>query len=223
MREDRKRGGKLLVILLSVIVLLLAVAGILFGLAMSDPNEPLPPDGKTDSSAVAVKLVSAAATGEPAKLTGEEVSAMLTQKLAQGKQSAVQGVRLTVNSDNTVAAYLPVVYKGIKLGVSANLTVGWDATKNLIRVAVNSMKIGRLPVNSARMLSRVKDKLPQGVEVQGSVLSIAPDLLGAYAMPNDAMANISGLSVEDQKFVVNVTADLGRLTEYLKEKLKSLL
>jgi len=223
MRENRKRGRKPLAIVLSVLVLLLAVIGILSAMVLSDPNEPLA--GNTDASAVSAKIAiaAAAATGKPAQLTGEEVGAMLSQKLAQGKQSTVRGVRLTVNSDNTVAAYLPVVYKGIKLGVSANLTVGWDGTKNGIRVAVNSMRIGRLPVNPARMLLRVKEKLPQGVEEQDGVLYIVPQMFGSYEMPNDAPGNISALEVRDGKFLLSFSVNMSKLKEYLEEQMKSLL
>lgn len=224
MRENQKRGNKPLAIVLSVLVLLLAVIGVLSAMALSDPNEPLTEN--TDASAASAKIAIAAAatTGKPAQLTGEEASAMLSQKLAQGgKQNDVRGVRLTVNSDNTVAAYLPVTYKGIKLGVSANLTVGWDGTKNEIRVAVNSMKIGRLPVNPARMLLRVKEKLPQGVKEQDGVLYIAPQMFGSYEMPNDAPGNISGLEVRDGKFLLSFSVDMSKLKEFLEEQLKSLL
>lgn len=223
MRENRKRGRKPLAIVLSVLVLLLAVIGVLSAMVLNDPNEPLA--GNTDASAASAKIAiaAAAATGKPAQLTGEEAGAMLSQKLAQGRQSAVRGVRLTIKSDNTVAAYLPVVYKGIKLGVSANLTVGWDGTKNEIRAAVNSMKIGRLPVNPAQMLPRVKEKLPQGVEEQGGVLYIAPQMFGSYEMPNDAPGNISGLEVRDGKFFLSFSVDMSKLKEYLEEQLKSLL
>lgn len=223
MRENRKRGRKPLTIVLSVLVLLLAVIGVLSAMVLSDPNEPLA--GNTDTSAASAKIAiaAAAATGKPAQLTGEEAGAMLNQTLAQGKQNAVWGVRLTVNSDNTVAAYLPVVYKGIRLGISVNLTVGWDGTKNKIRVAVNSMKIGRLPVNPERMLLRVKEKLPQGVEEQDSVLYIAPQMFGSYEMPNDAPGNINGLEVRDRKFILSFSVDMSKLKEYLEEQLKSLL
>ncbi|MGX8709187.1 hypothetical protein ACRQU7_06225 [Caproiciproducens sp. R1] len=208
---------------MSVLVLLLAVIGILFALALNDPNAPLVPSGETDSAAVTVKLLVAAGTGKPAELTGEEVSSLMTRKLAQNGQNTVSGVRLTVNSDNTVAAYLPVSYKGMKLGVSANLTVGWDSAKNNIRAAVNSLKIGRLPVDPAWALSRAMDSLPDGTEREGNVLYLPPPVFGTYEMPNDAPGNIGGLEVRDGKFLLNFSANMPELEKYLQEKLKSFL
>ncbi|MBW7571658.1 hypothetical protein [Caproiciproducens faecalis] len=204
-------------------MLLLAAAGILFVLALNDPNPPLVPAGQTDTSAVAAKLLVSAGSGKPAELTGEEVSALMTEKLAQNGRDAVSGVRLTVNSDNTVGAYLPVTYQGMKLGVSANLTVGWNSTKNNIRVVVNSMKVGRLPVNPAWILPKVSDSLPKGTELEGNVLYLPPQMFGTYEMPNDAPGNISGLEVRDGKFLLNFTVDMAKLKDYLSEQLKSLL
>ncbi len=208
---------------MSVFVLLLAVIGILFALALNDPNEPLALSGEMDSSAVTAKLLVAAGTGKPAELTGEEVGALMTRKLAQNGQSAVSGVRLTVNSDNTVDAYLPVFYKGMKLGVSANLTVGWDSAKNNIRAAVNSLKIGRLPVDPAWVLSRATGSLPKSVEREGAVLYLPPTMFGTYEMPNDAPGNISGLEVRNGKFLLNFSVNMPELEKYLQEKLKSFL
>ncbi|MDF1493248.1 hypothetical protein [Caproiciproducens sp. CPB-2] len=208
---------------MSVPVLLLAVVGILFALALNDPNAPLAPGGETDSSAVTAKLLVAAGTGKPAELTGEEVGALMTQKLAQNGQRAVSGVRLTVNSDNTVDAYLPVSYKGMKLGVSANLTVGWDSAKKEIRAAVNSVKIGRLPVDPAWALSHAMDSLPKGAGREGNILYLPPPMFGTYEMPNDAPGSISGLEVRYRKFLLNFSVDMAKLEDYLKEQLKSIL
>lgn len=215
MKTTQKRS-KTPVIVISVFVFLLAAAGIAFGLALNDPNPPIVPSGQTDS--IAVKLIHAAVTGDPARLSEEEVSALASHKLARGGK--VQGVRLSINDNHTVNVYLPVAYKGLRLGFSAVVLPGWDSTAKQMTATVQSVRIGRLPVPPRWFLSRVKKEAPQGLTVQGNRILISSSLLGGIPLTDNHVAYINGLSVSDHVFLVNVTADLNGLKNYLENFLK---
>ncbi|MCY1712736.1 hypothetical protein [Caproiciproducens galactitolivorans] len=215
--KTTQKHSKTPAIVISVFVFLLAAAGIAFGLALNDPNPPLVPSGQTDS--IAVRLIHAAVTGEPARLSEEEVSALVSHKLARdgGK---VQGVRFSINDNHTVNVYIPAAYKGLRLGFSAVVSPGWDSTAKQMTAAVQSVRIGRLPVPPRWFLSRVKKEAPQGLTVQGNQIRIPSSLLGGIPLTDNHVAYINGLSVSDHVFLVNVTADLNGLKNYLENFLK---
>ena len=214
----QKRGKKPLIFIVSFVALLLMIIGILFALILNDPNQPIATGAKTDTGVA--KLVKAAVTGAPAQLSSEEMNAILAAKLAKGTQTKIKGVRFTINGDNTVDAYVPVDYKGIRFGVSANLTVAPAAEKQ-ISATINSMKIGRLPVNPAWVLSYGKTVLPKEVGVDGNVLHVNADLLNTYVLENMVGANISSLTVANQNFVVGVSGNIDKLKTYIEQNLKS--
>lgn len=214
----QKRSKKPLIIILSFVALLLVILGVAFGLALSDPNVPITASGQTNTGVV--KIIKAAVTGAPAHLSAEEMNAILAEKLAGGSQTKVRGVRFTINPNDTVDVYLPIDYKGVKFGMSGNLTFGAAAEKQ-ISATVNSIRIGRLPVNPAWLLQYGKEVLPKEISVNGSVLQVDSSLIGTYILANDAPASISSLTVADQSFVVGVSSNLDKLKEYIEQNLKS--
>jgi hypothetical protein len=214
----KKSGGKPLIIILSVVALLLIILGILFGLALSDPNEPITPG--TKASAGAAKLVASVATGVPARLSCEEANDIVAARLAKSEQTKVKSMRFTINSDHTVNAYLPVEYKGMKFGMNANVTLS-AADEKQICATVNSMNIGRLPVNPAWALQNGKAVLPKDISVDGNALHINTRLLDTYVLEDMVGININSLMVEDQSFVVGVSGNLDKLKGYIEQNLKS--
>lgn len=214
----QKSGKKPLIIILSVVILLLVVLGILFGLALSDPNEPITAVKQTSTGTV--KLVKAAVTGEPASLTVDEMNSILAAKFAKSTQSKINGIRLSIGSNHAVNAYVPINYKGIKFGVSANLTVGAAADKQ-ISATVNSMKIGRLPVDPAWLLQNGKASLPSGIRVNGNILTMDTSLLDTYVVGDMVGVNLNSLTVADDQFVVSVSGNLEKLKEYIAQNLQS--
>lgn len=214
----QKSGRKPLIIVLCIVVALLVIIGIVFGLALSDPNPPIVPG--TKASAGTAKLVAAVATGVPAHLSAEEVNDILAEKLAKSKGTKVLGVRLTVNSDQTVNAYMPVNYKGVRFGLNANLTLV-SAEENTIAARVNSVQIGRLPANKGWTLSLLQKKLPKQVSLDGDVLRLNTQMLDTYLLQDIVGININSLSTEDQGFVIGVSGNFDKLKDYIQEHLKS--
>ncbi len=214
----QKHGKKPLIIVLSVVILLLATLGILFGLALNDPNVPITAD-ETDTAVA--KIITAAAAGKPTHLSAEEMGAILTAKLAQSKQTKVRGVRFSINSNNTVDAYLPVVYKGVKFGVSANLMVSSNTAEKQICAVVNSIKVGRLPVNPVWLLQYGKAELPNSVSANGNVLRVNTSLFSTYVLGDMVGVDINAVTVADPDFVVSVSGNLDKLKEYITQNLKS--
>lgn len=214
----QKSGKKPLIITLSVVVLVLAILGVTFGLALNDPNEPITAGNQAETGIT--KLVAAAVTGVPANLSSEEVNDILAAKLTENTQSKIKGIRFTINNDQTVDAYLPVGYKGIKFGVSANLTVS-TATENQVSATVNSMKIGRLPINPSQVLKYGKAILPNEITMDGNVLRVNTEQLKVYVLENMVEVNVSSLTVSDKNFVVGVSGNLDKLNEYIAKNYKS--
>ena len=207
----QKSGKKPLIIVSSIVILLLAIIGIMFALALSDPNASITPVEQTKTGVE--KLVKAAVTGEPAQLSAEEMNAILVQ-------TKVKNVRFMINSNNTADAYAPVEYKGIKFRVSANLTIT-TASEKQISATVNSMKIGRLPVNPTLLMQYCKEVLPKEISVDKNVLRIDSSLLDTYILGDMVGMNINSLTIADQSFVVNVTGNLDKLKDYITKNLQS--
>jgi hypothetical protein len=216
MISEKRSARKPLFILLWMIGIILVVIGILTVLMMSDPNQDRTfPVAKSDT--VVAKLGVAAVTGEPARLTAEEVNGLLAAR------SSAQPVDFSINSDDTVGVYLPVNYKGIHLGVSATLTVGYDSTKKQILAEVHSAQIGRLPVQPAWALNYLKKNLPQGVSVSGNDVRADASLFTTRILANSVGLELSGLEVTGGYFVLNVSGNTDELKNYILQKLPSYL
>ncbi|XOQ48610.1 MAG: DUF2140 domain-containing protein [Eubacteriales bacterium] len=215
MKITRKRS-KIRIIMLSVFVFLLAAAGIAYALARSDPNPPLAAAEHADG--IAVRMMQAAVTGEPVCLTEEEAGFLLSRSLTRDKR--IQGVRLSINDDQTVNVYVPVLYKQMPLGISAVVAPGLDSASKQITAAVQSVRIGRLPVPPGWFLSQVKKEAPDRFQVQGNTVRMQSSLLSGLSLSNGNILHLSGLSVSDDGFLVNITADMDTLKNYLERFLK---
>lgn len=215
MKTARKRS-KIPIIMLSVFVFLLSAVGIAYALARSDPNPPLAAAEHTDG--IAVRMMKAAVTGEPALLTEEEASLLLSRSLTRDER--IQGVRLSINDDQTVNVYVPVLYKQMRLGISTVVAPGWDSASKQITATVQSVRIGRLSVPRGWFLSRVKREAPDRFQVQGNTVLVQSPLPSGLSLSNGNILYLSGLSVSDDGFLVNITADMNTLRNYLEKFLK---
>lgn len=207
---------KPLFFVLSVVAVLLIVIGILTALALSDPNRD---QGKAapDSGTALTKLGVAAISGEPARLTADEMNSLLASKFP------VQTPRLTVNADESVQIYAPVNYKGIHVGVTANVTIGCDPNRHIIYAAVHSLYLGRLPVDPSLGLKLAKGDSAQRITVDGSVLSTDSTLFDFGLLSEAAGMEISDIQVKDGDFVIGVSGDLTKLREFIVQAMPSVL
>ena len=208
---QKRNGKKPLFIVLSIFAGILVIMGILTALMLSDPNRNVAAAAKTDT--VAVKLGIAALSGEPARLTAEELNGFLSERFAS------QPPQCYINSDDTVAVYLPVDYQGIHLGVVANFTVGFNSAQEQIFAEVHSVQVGRLPVQPALALNLFKKKFPQGIYVSGNVMRADISLLNAKIFGNLVGLQISGVEVTGRYFVLNVTGNADKLKEFIVQTL----
>lgn len=213
----KKNGGKKpLIIALSVFGAILILFGIAAALALSDPNRGQSA-AKADAGNVLAKLGVAAISGEPARLTADEVNGLLAE------QFPAHTPQLSVSGDNTVNVYVPVNYKGIHLGITANVTLGYDSAKQQLYAVTHSLHLGRLPVDPAFGLRFLKNNLPKSMAAEGNVIhtdSTASDsgLLG------DAMGlQITGLDVTGGYFVLRVSGNLSQLRDFIVQTLPGAL
>lgn len=212
---QKRSGKKPLFIVLSIFAGILIVIGILTVLMLSDPNRNAGAAAKSDT--VIAKLGVAAISGEPARLTAEELNGFLAEKFPS------QTPRCYINPDDTVGVYIPVNYKGIHLGVISNFTVGYNSSQEQIFAEVHSLQIGRLPVQPSLALQLLKGKFPQGVTVNGDVVRADMSLFGTQMFGDMIGLQISGLEVTGRYFVLNVTGNADRLKEFIVQTLPGYL
>ncbi len=212
---QKRSGKKPLFIVLSIFAGILIVIGILTILMLSDPNRNMAPAAKSDT--VLAKLGVAAISGEPARLTAEELNGLLAEKLPS------QAPRCYINPDDTVGVYLPVNYKGIHLGVISNFTIGYNTSQEQIFAEVHSVQIGRLPVQPALALNLLKGNLPEGVTVNGNVIRADMALFSTQIFGDMVGLQVSGLEVTGRYFVLNVTGNADKLKEFIVQTLPGYL
>lgn len=213
----KKRSTKKpLFIVLSIFAGILILLGILVYLMLSDPNRNTV-GAATKPDTVLAKLGVAAISGEPARLTAEEVNTLLAARFDS------QPPRCYINPDDTVGVYVPLNYQGIHLGVTANLTLGCNSPQQQIFAEVHSVQVGRLPVQPALALRLVKGKFPEGVSVSGNVVSADTSLFSTQVLENTVGLEISGLEVTGRYFVLNITGNAEKLKEFIVQSLPDYL
>lgn len=212
----KKSGGKKpLIIALSVFGAILILFGVAAALALSDPNRGQSA-AKADGN-VLVKLGVAAISGEPARLTADEVNGLLAE------QFPVHTPQLSVSGDNTVNVYTPVNYKGIHLGVTANVTLGYDPAKQQLYAVMHSLHLGRLPVDPAFGLRFLKNNLPKSIAAEGNVVHTDSTASDSGLLGDTMGLQISGLDVIDGCFVIRVSGNLGQLRDFIVQTLPGAL
>lgn len=197
-RKEKSRAGKVLTAALSVLAVLLFVVCVLSWLVLNDPQagKVLPAQ---PSNAVAKTVLKSVVTGQECGFTPDEMSGYLQYLIAKESGAAdgdgIEAAVLTAGTDNTANLYLPVRFRGKSFGVTANVTPSCDSEEDRMVFRVNSMKIGRLPVNPAWALGFVKDRLPGGLTVQGSEVSREASLLSLSAGDSSADLKVTQLGM----------------------------
>lgn len=213
----KKNGGKKpLIIALSVFGAILILFGIAAALALSDPNRGQSA-AKADAGNVLAKLGVAAISGEPARLTTDEVNGLLAE------QFPAHTPQLSDGGENTVNVYAPVNYKGIHLGVTANVTLGYDSAKQQLYAVLHSLHLGRLPVDPAFGLRFLKNNLPKSIAAEGNVVHTDSTASDSGLLGGAMGLQISGLDVISGNFVIRVSGNLGQLRDFIVQTLPNAL
>jgi hypothetical protein len=170
-RKEKSGGNRILTVVLSVAAGILIILGILTALVLSTPhanqiNKPVAPSGE-----LMKKVLTGAISGQECSLTEDEVNGFIGQKYVPGSLPTIHGavirrVILSFREDNTADVFLPLEYQSRVYDVSANLTPSYSGGQLVMRV--NSVDIGRLPVNPAWAVPMLMEAMPSAFTVNGT-------------------------------------------------------
>jgi hypothetical protein len=210
--SEKKRGHAGTVVL-SVLAVLLAAAGVVSWMALNDPNAGKGLEKTPPSEALALKAAKSAITGQEALFEPTEVSGflnyLLDQEKSRGAALPTDGVAFSAGTDDTADLYLPVTYAGKRLGVTLEGTPSVDSANGRIVFKVKSLHVGRLPVDPAWALGFVKDRLPQEISAEGAELDFPLPDVGVSAGGVSVGLTLKSLRMENGKLGVKTAAKLG--------------
>ena len=211
-RSEKKRGHAGTVIL-SVLAVILAGAGIVSWLVLNDPNAGKGLENTPPSEALALKAAKSAITGQEALFEPTEVSGflnyLLDQEKSRGAALPADRVAFSAGADNTADLYLPVTYAGKRLGVTMEGTPSVDSANGRIVFTVRSLHVGRFPFDPAWALGFVKNRLPEEISVQGAELDFPLPDVGVSAGGVSVALSLKSLRMENGKLGVKTAAKLG--------------
>lgn len=211
--EHQMRGkSKVWVAVLSVLAGVLILIGILAALALNDPNRGLPP-AAPQSGALYAKLGAAALGGEPARLSADEVNSYLAAEYPG------LSPHLSIRSDDSVDAYVSVAKRGMQFGLTANLTVRFDASRQQIVLQLRSFHVGRLPVPPGFALRFAGGRLPQGITAEEDALRADLPALWSGEIAGLAGLRLTDLKVGGGSFVATAAADPDKFREFIVQSL----
>lgn len=213
--EETNKKGRPWLIILSVAAVILILIGILTFLALSDPGRNTVP-AAPNTGTVYAKLGAAALSREPAQITQEELNGFLASKFG------AMPPQCKINPDNSLELYVPVNYKGIRIGVTANLTAEYNPSRQQLAMQFRSVSVGRLPVPPALALKLAGNRLPHGISVEGSVLYADISLLVGSDLSSATGVEITGIELFGGKLMVSVAGDPDRFREFVVQSLPDL-
>lgn len=213
---EEKHTNKAVVVVLSVVAGILVVIGILTMLALNDPNRGVAA-AKADTGKFLAKLGVAALSKQPAEFSQDEVNGLLAARLPS------HPVRCSIDPDNTVTVYAPVNYKGIRLGVTANVLPDYDTGSQQLLLKVKSVHVGLLPVPPSFALQLGRAFLPPDAAVQGDTARVGSSLLFGRDLDSSAGIEVTGFEVKDGKAIVSASANSDKFREFIVQSLPNLL
>ena len=216
--DETKKSKKGLAIGIAVVLLLLAAVGITIGLALSDPYADTV-QAAAQPETVVTKLAESLLTGEPAVLTKEEVSGLLAGQVdgLQGGGFQVLGLQCVSVEDGIAEFYIPVSFSGLRLGVSAQFTVG------CIWAELQSVHLGRLPVKTEWVMGAAEALLPAQVSVEGNTLSIPSSFFDEQVLGGAVGVTVQDLRATPEGFLVQVQGNLERIQSSIGQYLEQFL
>lgn len=208
-----KRKGWIIV--LSVVAAILIVIGILTAMALNDPGRNSAPVPASTGS-MFTKLGAAALSGEPAQITQDELNGLLTSRFGSMPPQCI------IKEDKTLDVYVPVNYKGIRIGVTANVAMKFNPSRQQLSMQLNSVSVGRLPISPALALRLAKNRLPSGFSAEENVIYADVSTLVGNDMSNATGVDITGMDIFDGKLVITVAGDPDRFRDFVVQSLPEL-
>lgn len=220
--EEKKKSRKGLIAVLVVLAVLIVGIGATVGLALSDPYAKAVSAGVQPDTTVR-KLMDAVLTGDPVTLTRDEVNGLIAEKLAGLPAEGMQLLDLQCVSTKEGCAefYAPVSFRGLRLPLSAQLELGCDGEE--LWAKVQSVHLGRLPVPTQWMLAALKSVAPPEVSIVEEKISMPASFFDENILGGSVGLTVQSLSVTDTGFLVDVTGNLDRLEEGIRQKLSDFL
>lgn len=183
-RVPQKKHGALTVVLV-ILVILLAAAAIVSWLALSDPYAGRGLENIRPSDSLQQTFLKSALKKDESSFSKDEVNgylAYLFQKNEVGKRTGTlqpQAIAVADASGGNADFYIPVVFRGKRLGVSLNVTPSLDASASRLLFRVNSVRVGRLSVPVGWALKKADGHFPKGFSRDGNTVFCAAPALKA--------------------------------------------
>lgn len=205
---DRKKSSRALTVILCILAVILAGGGVLSWAVLSDPNKGAAAAVTASADAVLGQLKNSVISGQPCSISIDEMNRYLAYRFSSGqKQSGLSDVVILDAEGNTLDCYLPILWKGKKFGVTANVTPSFDPEDNLLLFQVNSVTVGRLPVDSAWALSLAAKYLPSDAAAAGTTVSYTAPQETLTVSGISAKVSLSSLSVEDSRIQIGTAVE----------------
>ncbi|WP_411676262.1 hypothetical protein [Caproicibacter sp.] len=210
--RGKSAGSRVLTGALSVLVVLLGALCILSWMILNDPNAgtsmPQPSD------AAVSKVISASVAGKEVSLTPEEVSGWLNFLIQKDKNaqsgSVFTAVSVTAGEDGTAEVYAPVRYGGKTFGVLMNVSPSFDQASEQMKFAVNSVRVGRLPVPVGFAMDYLEKGLPSLLARKDNTLACnTASLFRVDYSGASAQLRMTQMKLLNQLFVLQFTIQLG--------------
>lgn len=220
--EEKKKIRKGLAAVLIVLAVLVGGIAAVAGLALNDPYADAVSAGVQPDTTVR-KLMDAVLTGDPVTLTREEVNGLIAEKLAELPAGDIQllDLQCVTTKGGSAEFYAPVSFRGLRLPLSAQLELGCDGEE--LWAKVQSVHLGRLPVPKQWMLAAIKSVAPPGISIVEEKISMPSSFFDENILGGSVGLTVQSLSVTDTGFLVDVTGNLDRLEEGIRQKLSDFL
>lgn len=222
----RKKGWIAAGVVLGIVVVMAVAAGILL---FSDPGFDGPEPSPLSEDA-GTRVAQSLLTGESFHLETGELCGLLIAGLEQNPVSWLEsdGLRIRTQDHQRLALYVPVLWNGRTLFLTAELEVRQDTVEKKIEAEILSLTVGKLPVPVNWVLERVADRLPDGVQLNGTVIRVPAELPLVVLGENRPLAALEvrelSLTADGADFSFAVNADgTASLLEEGKEWLENWL
>lgn len=210
----QKHGHKAVTVVLIILAVLLAAAGVLLWMVLSDPNAGRGLDKIQATDTLPKEVATAAIARKECSFSVDDVNgylAFLFQKYEAEKKGGsvkIQAMAISGASGKSADLYLPVEYNGKHLGVVLNLTPSLDSTNNRLLFQVNSAQIGRLPVDPGWLLQKTKNRLPQRFSVSDNTISCESPSVEASVLKISASVKLGDLRMENGALKVGAKTEI---------------
>ena len=211
-----------------IVLAVLVLAGVSAGLLLRDDNRgkysPQP------SAKLLEQVAESALTGKETSVSEETLNgfaAMWMEKRApsQAKKSLkLEQAVFDLRDDGTVAAYTPVTWHGIHLGVTSLSSVTFDKERKKLLIDVKETRVGRMKVPVKSFLKRaLKGRLPSGAALDGARVSVDASLFEFEPENVGAVLRVTDIRVEGGAVKILAEGDLGQAGEKLRDELSQWL